>query len=72
MEDAGNGGDSRSYHVTFERIRRVLGFRPHYTVDDAIGEVRDLFVTGEIPDLANPRFHNARWLERNGQALGVT
>lgn len=55
-------GDRRSYSVSFQRIRRELGFQAHYTVEDAIHEVRDLLTSGRIRDFTDKRFHNARYL----------
>jgi len=55
-------GDRRSYRVSFERLRREMGFQPRYTVDDAIGEVRTLLASGEIADFTDSRFHNAKFL----------
>lgn len=64
-------GDARSYRVSFDRIREELGFRPRYTVDDAICEVRDLLAGGVIDDFTNERFHNAKWLSVNAPARGA-
>lgn len=61
-----NGNDRRSYRVSFERIRSVLGFRAQFTVDDAIKEVSTLLASGHVSDFRDERFHNLKWLSANG------
>jgi nucleoside-diphosphate-sugar epimerase len=72
IEYVPNGGDARSYRVSFDHIREHLGFRGRKTVDDAIAEVVDLLASGEIDDFANRRFHNAKWLSGNGSGQATT
>ena len=62
VEHRPSGDDARSYRVSFERIRKNLGFQPKRTVDDAIEEVLGLLSSGEVADFTEDRFHNARWL----------
>lgn len=71
IEQNSNGGDPRSYRVSFERIREILGFRPKRTVDDAIDEVGGLLGSGRIADFTNELFHNAKWLSLNGRLQGA-
>jgi len=71
IEYAPNGHDLRSYRVTFDRIRSVLGFEPQRTVDDAIGEVGQLIASGVVSDFRNDQFHNAKWLSANGRLQGA-
>jgi nucleoside-diphosphate-sugar epimerase len=71
VEYNGNGADPRSYRVTFERIRTMLGFRPRHTVDDAIDEVGGLLGSGRIGDFTHEQFHNAKWLSMNGHLQGA-
>ncbi len=68
VEYAKSKSDGRSYRVSFERIRNVLGFCPQFTVADAIKEVSNVLVSGEVSDFTDERFHNARWLSANGSA----
>lgn len=42
--------DQRSYQVNSDKIRRVLGFVPHYTVQDAVVELCDAFAAGKLPN----------------------
>ncbi len=71
VEYSTNGGDPRSYRVSFERIRSTLGFRAQRTVDDAIEEVQTLLASGTVRDFTNERFHNAKWLSANGLRQGA-
>jgi nucleoside-diphosphate-sugar epimerase len=71
IEYAPNGHDLRSYRVSFDRIRSVLGFEPRRTVDDAIGEVGQLIASGVVSDFRNDQFHNAKWLSANGRLQGA-
>jgi nucleoside-diphosphate-sugar epimerase len=34
-----NGSDSRNYKVSFEKVKKVLGFEPGYTIEDGISEL---------------------------------
>jgi nucleoside-diphosphate-sugar epimerase len=71
IEYAPNGHDLRSYRVTFDRIRSVLGFEPQRTVDDAIGEVGQLIASGVVADFRHDQFHNAKWLSASGRLQGA-
>ena len=66
VEPMVNGSDRRSYRVSFDRIRSVLGFRAQFTVDDAIKEVSSLLLSGQVSDFREERFHNLKWLSANG------
>jgi len=71
IEYAPNGHDLRSYRVSFERIKSVLGFAGVHTVDDAIGEVGRLMTSGAVPDFRQDQFHNAKWLSATGRLQGA-
>jgi nucleoside-diphosphate-sugar epimerase len=71
IEQGNNGGDPRSYRVSFERIKKILGFNPKRTVDDAIEEVGRLLRSGRIADFTNEQFHNAKWLSMGGRLQGA-
>src|SRR5262247_2190143 len=42
--------DNRSYHVNSDKIRRVLGFGPKRTVEDAIRDLCKAFREGKLPN----------------------
>jgi len=54
--------DPRSYRVNSDRLL-ATGFKPKYTVDDAIDEIIVAFQRGELKDEA--RFHNLKWMLEN-------
>jgi nucleoside-diphosphate-sugar epimerase len=57
--------DLRSYRVSFEKIRHVLGFVPRYRVEDGVREVRALLQGGAI-DGEDERYSNLRYLKAHG------
>lgn len=55
--------DPRDYRVSFEKIRRELGFECTRSVEDGIREIADLVRSGAIRDFDNPEYRNG---EDNG------
>ena len=53
-----NDADNRDYHVSFARIRRELGFKPHYTVEDGVREIEAGLRTGHIENYQDKRYSN--------------
>ncbi len=51
-------GDMRSIHVSYEKIRRVLGFATRYTLEDGIAELGWALEHGVISDPASARYRN--------------
>jgi len=56
------GGDMRDITVSFEKIRRELGFEATRTVDDGIREVLHALQDGIIKDPTDARYRNARFI----------
>ena len=56
------GGDMRDITVSFEKIRRELGFKAALTVDDGIREVLHALQDGIIQDPMHERYRNARFI----------
>lgn len=56
------GGDMRDISVSFEKIRRVLGFETTLTVDDGVREVLFALKTGLIKDPTDDRYRNAQFI----------
>ncbi len=57
--------DLRSYHVSSDRLRRELGFRPCHTIEDAVRDLAAAFRNGEIPDsFDDPRYFNIKMMQR--------
>lgn len=56
------GGDMRDISVSFEKIRRVLGYKTTLTVDDGVREVLHALQEGLIKDPHDERFRNAQFI----------
>lgn len=57
--------DHRSYHINSEKIRRVLGFQPRHTLEDAVDTVCQAYRKGWIPNpFGDPRYSNIQTMKR--------
>lgn len=56
------GGDMRDITVSFEKVRRVLGFESSRTVDDGVREVVHALRTGIIREPQSERYRNAQFI----------
>jgi nucleoside-diphosphate-sugar epimerase len=56
------GGDMRDITVSFEKIRRVLGFDATQTVDDGVREVLHVLKSGLIRDPLDEKYRNAQFI----------
>jgi nucleoside-diphosphate-sugar epimerase len=56
------GGDMRDITVSFEKIKRVLGFDTTLDVDDGVREVLFALKTGLIKDPSDDRYRNAQFI----------
>ena len=57
--------DIRSYHINSGKVSRVLGFKPKYTIEDAIRELCHAFKRGELPDsFGDDSYFNVKRLQR--------
>jgi nucleoside-diphosphate-sugar epimerase len=50
--------DSRSYHISSEKIKQQLGKEPQRTIKDAVVDLRDAFEKGLIPDPESSKYRN--------------
>ncbi|HTP96271.1 MAG TPA: SDR family oxidoreductase [Burkholderiales bacterium] len=56
--------DVRSYHVNSDKIRRVLGFQPKRSVEDAVRDLCMAFKAGKLPNSMDDTFYfNVRRLK---------
>lgn len=56
--------DNRSYHVNSDKIRRVLGFEPKRTVEDAVRDLCRAFQAGSIPNsMTDDGYYNVRTMK---------
>lgn len=56
------GGDMRDISVSFEKIRRVLGFETILDIDDGVREVLFALKSGLIKDPTDDRYRNAQFI----------
>ena len=45
--------DNRSYHISSEKIKKVLGFEPKFNIEDAIVDLKNAFEQGLLPNSLN-------------------
>lgn len=56
--------DHRSYHISSEKIKKELGFVPHYTVEGAVRDLTNAFSAGKIPDpMTDLRYYNIKTMQ---------
>lgn len=59
--------DNRSYHVNSDKIRRVLGYAPKRTIEDAMRDLVRGFLNHLLPDsFDNDWYYNVRTMKRIG------
>jgi nucleoside-diphosphate-sugar epimerase len=57
--------DIRSYHINSDKVKRVMGFAPRYTIEDAVRGLCAAFKAGKIPDsLTDDRYFNIRTVKK--------
>ncbi len=54
--------DKRSYHVSFDKARYVLGFEVHHTVGQGVLEIADLLAGEKIPNYLDDRYYNVKYM----------
>jgi nucleoside-diphosphate-sugar epimerase len=53
--------DKRSYHINSEKIRRVLGYQPKRTIEEAVRDLCRAFNDGSLPNsMADDIYYNVR------------
>ena len=59
--------DNRSYHVSSEKIQRELGFKPKYTIEDAILGLKAAFEKNLVQDpFTNEAYYNIKRMQQIG------
>ncbi|GIV19731.1 MAG: hypothetical protein KatS3mg023_1482 [Armatimonadota bacterium] len=62
----GSDGDRRNYRVNFGKIRRVLGFKPRWTLEQGVQQVIEALRSGMIKDYRDARYSNVKFLSEEG------
>ena len=53
--------DHRSYHISSERIKRMLGFEPRHSVEEAVRDLTAAYGRGWIPNaMTEKRYYNIK------------
>lgn len=57
--------DIRSYHINSDKIKRVLGFEPKHSIEEAVRDLCKAFKEGKLPDsMDDDKYYNVRRLKR--------
>jgi nucleoside-diphosphate-sugar epimerase len=66
----GMDGDRRDYRVNFNRIKRLLDFKPRWSVENGVRQVIEAFQAGKIKDYRKPKYSNVKLLSEEGTLNG--
>lgn len=56
--------DLRSYHISSQKIARELGFKPEFSLKDAIAELAERYHSGDIQEpMTNPAYFNIKTMK---------
>lgn len=59
--------DIRSYHISSEKIRKVLGFTPKYTIEDGARDLIKAFRANKLPgSMSEIRYFNIKMMKQIG------
>lgn len=59
--------DPRSYHINSDKIKRVLGFQPKHSVEDAVRDLCTAFREGRLPNsFDDDHYYNVRTMKLLG------
>lgn len=59
--------DNRSYHINSDKIKRVLGFEPQFTIEDAVRTMCQAFKANELPEsFDRDWYYNVRTMKAIG------
>jgi nucleoside-diphosphate-sugar epimerase len=62
--------DTRSYHISSEKISHELGFVPAHTVEDAIRDLVKAFEAGKLPNsMTDPKYFNIKTMQQSESSL---
>lgn len=61
--------DARNYKVSFQKIRKEIGFLPNWSVEKGIRQVYDAFNNGKVHDYKDAQFSNVKFLSEEGSYI---
>ena len=63
--DVSKSNDNRSYHINSNKIERILGFKPVYTIEDAVESLCNAFDSGLLKDsLTDSIYSNVKTMQK--------
>jgi len=66
----GTDGDRRDYRVNFNKINRLLDFKPKWSVENGVRQVIEAFQAGKVKDYLKPKYSNVKLLSEEGTLNG--
>jgi nucleoside-diphosphate-sugar epimerase len=65
--EVASSDDIRSYHINSDKVKRVLGFEPKHTVEDAVYDLCIAFKERKLPDsFMDDKYYNIRTMKAIG------
>lgn len=65
--DVTTSDDPRSYHINSDKIYRELGFKPKYSIEDAVMDLCQAFKEGKLPNsFDDNKYYNVRTMKAIG------
>jgi nucleoside-diphosphate-sugar epimerase len=56
--------DDRSYHISSDKIKRILGFQPKHSIGEAVRDLKNAFDQGKILNpLTDARYYNIKTMQ---------
>ena len=56
--------DNRSYHISSEKIKKILGFESKFTINDAVNDLKNAFADGFLPNsLHDEKYFNIKRMQ---------
>ncbi len=56
--------DNRSYHISSEKIKKIINFVPNFTIEDAVKDLKDAFENKKLPgSLDNSIYFNIKKMQ---------
>lgn len=71
LVNQGGDADRRDYCVSFTKIRRELGFQPHYTVEDGVREIAAALQAGRVRNYQDKCYSNYKMLSNPSNHLSI-
>jgi nucleoside-diphosphate-sugar epimerase len=61
--------DLRNYRVDNSKMKNVFSFKPSYSLDEGLIEIKEAVESGAIKRTSNPRYHNHNFLKHSAQFI---